>query len=277
MRYEDRTDRENLTGDEAAVSRLLGDLRRVEAPPDFDFKLKARIANASPAQTGPPRLVPVMKFAVPLCLLLILVSGFFVLNGTFTTETAYLPAGNSSAKMDPAPEIAATGTAPQAPSASSLPVESEVTAAQAPNAERAAVRPRTRSSSRTRSAVAEDSGGGSIQRDLTISSNTIRPPQSSNPDLSGNSRPHANVRNQSAVEALSSIGVDAEFVSGALKVRAVKSGSSAEIAGLKAGDIVNGIDEKSVEEKTVFDTPFKVRSVFVTREGKTLNLVLNDK
>lgn len=280
MQYKDRTDRENLTEDEAAVSRLLGDLRRVQAPPDFDFKLNARIANASPAQAEPSRFVPMMKFAVPLCLLLFLASGFFVLNGTFTTETANGPADAAPAATEPSLKQAAaenpTEIRPEIPESSA----SEFAPAETPVVERAAVIPKERAHPRTRTAAAANTGSGSIQRDLTISSNTIRPPVSPTSELANTSEPQAVTEtgaDRDAVKVLSSIGADANFVGGELKVRSVRSRSAAESAGLKAGDVVHAVDGRAVNERTMFDTALKTASLSVIREGKPIQITLENK
>src|SRR5688500_18285244 len=100
MRYEDRTDKERLNADDARISSLLRGLRRVDAPADFDFKLKARIANASPARTASAGLFPVLKFAAPLLLLLPIV-GFFITNGLFSSDQASIPGGNPANQLEP--------------------------------------------------------------------------------------------------------------------------------------------------------------------------------
>ena len=63
---------EVLNADEQNVARLLLGLKRVDAPKDFDFHLKARIANATPAVLRPVRFFPVLKYGVPLALFLLI-------------------------------------------------------------------------------------------------------------------------------------------------------------------------------------------------------------
>ncbi|MEO7673391.1 MAG: hypothetical protein ABIU09_04855 [Pyrinomonadaceae bacterium] len=87
MSYENKNklagETEILSSDEQNVSRLLSNLKRVDAPKDFDFHLKARIANASPADYQTVRLFPVLKYAFPLALFL-LIGGAFILNSSFS-------------------------------------------------------------------------------------------------------------------------------------------------------------------------------------------------
>ena len=58
------------------VRSLLGGLKRVEAPGDFDFRVKARIASGRPAGRPSSWLPALAKLSVPLAVLL-LIGGFF--------------------------------------------------------------------------------------------------------------------------------------------------------------------------------------------------------
>ena len=67
------------------VSQLLGSLKRVEAPGDFDFRVKARIAAGRPVDRNKSWLPAVARFAVPLGLLL-LIGGFFGYNALYSPK-----------------------------------------------------------------------------------------------------------------------------------------------------------------------------------------------
>jgi len=54
----------------------------------------------------------------------------------------------------------------------------------------------------------------------------------------------------------------------------VKKGSSAERSGLRAGDVVEGINDKPVSDKTSFNGKFAGKSVQVRRDGKIVRIDL---
>ena len=106
MNYEkSQNETENLSADELKLRELCRSLKKTDAPHDFDFKLKARIANAAPSDYK-PRYGFALRYALP-ALAVILVLGLLAFNGAF-----YSP-GND-------PSIAAGSVAPQN-SASSAP------------------------------------------------------------------------------------------------------------------------------------------------------------
>jgi len=79
-----KNEEEILSGDDEKVRQMLGDLKRVDAPKDFDFRLKARMAAADP-RAFQPRLFPFLRIAAPLGLAVIVLA-FFVINGLFSVN-----------------------------------------------------------------------------------------------------------------------------------------------------------------------------------------------
>ena len=73
MRNEDQ---KSMEFENERVSNLLGSLTRVEAPGDFDFHVRSRIAKGRPVDRKAVLLPGWVRFAVPLVLLLF-VGGYF--------------------------------------------------------------------------------------------------------------------------------------------------------------------------------------------------------
>src|SRR5580765_4061428 len=67
------------------VSKLLGGLKRVEAPNNFDFRVKARIADGKPADRATSWLPATIRYAMPLALLLV-VGGYFAFNAYYSKK-----------------------------------------------------------------------------------------------------------------------------------------------------------------------------------------------
>src|SRR3982751_10149 len=81
-------DFETLPADDAVVSRMLGALPRVEAPRDFDFHVRARIANGRPAADPFAAWFPGYKLLAPLAaVILVALIGLGVFRYTSETET----------------------------------------------------------------------------------------------------------------------------------------------------------------------------------------------
>jgi len=76
--------------DEEQVRRLLGELNRVEAPNDFYFGVKARIAKGKPAEKVATWLPVTVRYAVPL-VLLVLVGGYFAFNAFYSLNVTSIP------------------------------------------------------------------------------------------------------------------------------------------------------------------------------------------
>ncbi|MBA3351484.1 MAG: hypothetical protein H0U23_03510, partial [Blastocatellia bacterium] len=80
------------------VAGLLRELPRVEAPGDFDFGVKARIAAANSKPNT--SFLPFLKVAAPLSLLLV-VGAFVILYGTLPGDTSVGSVAEVSAPQDP--------------------------------------------------------------------------------------------------------------------------------------------------------------------------------
>ncbi len=59
------------------IHRLLGTLKRVEPPKDFDLRVRARIAKGRPAEERRSWLPVSVRYAAPLFLVVLTVTGFF--------------------------------------------------------------------------------------------------------------------------------------------------------------------------------------------------------
>jgi hypothetical protein len=257
-----------LDQEDRDVAALLGALPRVEAPRNFEFGVKARIAKGSPARNT---TVPFFKVAAPLGLLFA-VAGLGIFYGT-------LPAGDDNQTAQApvtaeAPVVAArTETAVLPPSVTVVPETAPPSAAKA---ERASIEPRKVSPSPVRQAVntrtADRSVGGSVDSSLG-SANTILPRglDSANPrnaNINGNGA-GAQIPVRDIFEML---GIDAEFVDTGWKVRSLMVNSIASRAKVRLGDIVEAIDGNPLKGSS---TPRgSVTVLTILRDGKSINLNL---
>lgn len=257
---------EVLSVDDQKLSDLLGGLKRIDAPKNFDFRLKARIANTKPEHLRPHRPFPLWGYAAPLAVVL-LAGAYFVGTGVYSVDNNSVsgvqeaqPVANtnylspSKAETVPAienPELAEVSE--PKPASSALPVTEKD--ASAPKKARRSSEP---------AGGSFDTGLGSkepiLPRGLNANSSSAKKPEVFAPI--------------SIQEILSTIGIKAEFDGSSIKVKSVVANSMAARSGIAAGDVLQTINGQRVTDKTKFESPFSVKSAGITRDGKSLQINL---
>src|SRR5687768_9209398 len=261
---------EHPGSDEQKISEMLGGLKRVEAPKDFDFHLKARIANARPADYQRAGLFPILKYAVPLALFLVVGAGIFGLsfydtgNSTVVsvseTPEPTVPPVQESAPMVTVPlvtppDVATATPLPDAGSRSIEKKENERFASRTP------VEPGGGSrDSHPRTPGSRDLPSRSADQALGVAENAITP-----------------VKRLSAKEALKLIGIDADFENNGWTVKTVKANEVGGILGVKPGYRIKTIEGKPLDQKTEFEGGIKLSRMQVQRDGATVDLVPQNK
>lgn len=241
--------------DEEKIAGMLGSLARVEAPKDFDFHLKARIAKGRPNEVRSGRLFPVLRYVLPVALVALVGAGIYL---------------NTSSGPGPVAAVVPNATAPQP--ASSIDNNSIATSKPEPTAtaqmpERSAQTP---PSDEPQIAQAPKTEPGSRSRDFNdragSSDKTLRVmPTPRNP-------PGTEQKKLNAREGLALIGISADFESGRWTVKSVKASEVADHIGVKAGDKIIAIDGKVIDDKTEFDGGVTVSVIRVDRGGETRDL-----
>lgn len=255
-------DAETLSTDEQKVSDLLGGLKRIDAPKNFEFRLKSRIAGTVAEDMRPRRLIPVLGYAAPLVLVL-LVGTYLVVTGVYSVDTNSVagveqtqPVANITETVlpNPAPFAEKEQSAPnnelQAASRDQITVADTERTAEAPKAPKKTSR-------------ATDQPGGSF--DTGLGSPKVILPKSLNP----NAAARISIR-----EILSTIGIQAAFDGGSIKVNSIVENNLAGRSGIEAGDILEAINGRPVTGTTMFESPFTVTSIGVRRDGKSMQISL---
>jgi len=265
-----------------AVAGLLGSLPRVEAPNDFDFRVKARIAAGQPVRVS--WFPSVVRVAVPLGLVLS-VGGYFGYQSVYhsvTPETAVV--ANTEPKVGSTPAVA-MDVATTNPAAS--PVSNDITS------DKMVVKPPVVDdkmiagsntgpvkSVETGTGVPINSdgpGGGSIDTGLKESRKVYA--KGVDPRTRVLIKPHEfeNPAPISAKDVITQFGADIVYSESGWKVTSVRGDSIAEKAGLKSGDVVEALNDKRLAEKTTFRGPFASKSIRIKRDGQTVLIDLNKK
>lgn len=248
-------------GDDEKITSLLSALPKVDAPGDFHTRVRARIAAGRPEERRSFRVPVAVRYAVPL-LLLIAIGAYFGLTRFYSLN-----------KLE-TPEVADVGPKTAGP-AMSEPVNNVVTVPEPQiKDEQASVEPAVNRGVRTEAPVGRvsrdrslvggsvDSDGGSRDSTQHVIKKTLLP------------RGLNNDQQVPAGEVFNIIGVDAQFTGGVWKVRSVSEHSPAERSGLKAGDVVESVNDQNVSAKTSFPSPFTGKTLKVKRDGKDIHIDL---
>jgi hypothetical protein len=254
---------------EDKISGLLSQLERVQAPGDFDFRLKARITERRSSNTARPRFLRPVAFAAPTAVIAV-VGGYFAWAG-------FQPSQQTTVQQASIVPTEITTPAPQnVPSSPVPPVELAVTVPNgAPQPDPIVKNAIKTSDKKTgdRANANVDSGSGSFDEAAPVTKKLY--PRGLDP----NEKP-ANTETEhraqiSANELLSALGIRASFAGSGWKVESVAPGSAAGRSGVKTGDVIEAVNGNALNQSTSFNNPFSGKSVSVRRDGKSVTIALD--
>jgi len=229
--------------DEQRMAELIGTLRRVDAPGDFDTRVRARIAAArKDASTSSWR-----PLVVGLATAVVIVGagiGFLTLNSErsiSSTEPNSKPQVISAVPATPSPEIAARPTVEVSPA---------IAQTHAPEKQ-----PHSKVNAPVKT-------GGSIDQALKdVQRFDPRGPRQANSDISVGS-------------LLNTLGADATWNGSGWQIGSVKQHSIADRSTLRTGDVVEAIDGKTLSADTKMTGISGSKSLRVRRSGTAVEVPL---
>ena len=253
----------NLDSEEE-VSRLLSALPRVDAPSNFDFRVKAKISAGNRQKSWIERIPLAVRFALPTLLILLVGAYFYFIR---------VPSNNGSQDpqveaMVPPPvmnESPADGTSPNNTNSLVARENPSLTPEQArPGNSNRTVRPPSNGQS-------SKPLGGSLD-EAKDQPDTIERPGT--PDKSRVANDMAAVASsQSVKRGLSQIGIaDTVYEGGGWKVVVVTNNSIAKRSGIIEGDIVTAIGNQHLNQNSVVHNV--ADHLTVIRGGKPVNISL---
>lgn len=278
MNYLPNKDGEVLSLEDEKLRQMIGNLKRIDAPKDFDFRLKARIAKAKPRDFK-PRFLPVLRYVLPLSALLVIFA-FVILNALYFPDSQ---AVSQVEEVTPKPNIE-KGSSPiiQVANISNTAKDEKSVVEVLPiKQEQAKVEKNAKSSAKETQFVpvksptdipkknlvvkeeVKDDGGGS-----RVSAASVSPVITPN-GINLNSPPQTpsnseNLPSLNAQEILLQLGIEASFSDASWKVKSVKQYSLAENSGVQIGDVVEAIDGEKLS-----DQPLRSKSI----AGKKLTIL----
>ena len=261
---------ENLSEEHQKLCRMCGDLKRVNAPKNFDLHLKARIANCDKSDYQPNPFLPFLRYAVPLCVVLLL-AGFVVFSGILTGNQNANPtlaqnvqplqsnndeaiiAEKAETKASENTQISANSNTTLA-AANTEPPKSASNVQTTPSSNKAELAP-----SANKNLLLGDDFGGSrtsaSRESKVINPPGIEPKQNSAEITSAN----VSVNNSSSVKELLSLnGIEASFVNSGWKVKSVAPNTLASRIGIKVVDVIEATDTLRLNNDIFFRNRFSI-------------------
>lgn len=257
-----------------AVRNLIAGLPRLEAPGDFDMRVRARIAAGRPAGTS--WLTPLVRVAVPAALLLAIGGylGYYALYqnvatsepvaGVRSTDPELMSKPDGEGVVKPTDQQMSDSIAKQ-PANDRTDNRIDVS----PNTTDPSMDGRRKSGSKVR-----NPGGGTYDEDLALREGHRLLPRGLDANMRRVTNVDAGGNGISPKDVFETIGVVASYTSDAWKVGSVTPNSMADKSGVKAGDIIEAINDQTLAEKTSLGRTFTSKSVRVRRDGRTIKLDL---
>jgi len=261
-------DRMSVEPGEAEIGRLLASLPRVDAPGDFHFRVKARIAEGKPA-AAPSRWFPLAaKAALPVAAIAV-IGGYFGITGIYSPNAE--PAQAIVRDDAPAqPEI----TQP-VQSMPSVEPKQDVAAA-VPEAEtpmKPIQEPQLARSVPVRSAMPKSPASTPSPNESSFDVSGLAPKTLTPGEVK--EKTTAPVRQgDPAGEVLKRIGINALFGESGWKAESVSPDTAAAKAGVRAGDVIQAVDEQPLSDLGSVAKPAKGKKIKVLRDGKSVEIVI---
>ena len=260
----------NEMSDEA-LTEMLGSLPRIEAPTNFDARVRSRIAQGTPS-SGRAWLIP-SAAAVSLGSIVLAAVAFVYLRG---------PEENIADMSQPVSVPVATQESPNPQFAEPRIIEPQrvmqpvVANSKAPLPVMVAERS---GEAVTRRRNTTNKGGGSLDWAVRPTEDPKVARGMPTPGATPESMPRqmGPVVKVSAREVLQLLGLDADFRDGGWLVKKVAATSLAGRSGVRDGDIVESIDDVKVIGSTTFENGFNGKNLTILRKGSRQTISLQNQ
>jgi hypothetical protein len=276
---------ENLSEQDEKICRMLASLNQVEAPKDFEFRLKARIANANPKayRTNYKRR---FAYALPASALAI-ISAFMVINGNLsgganqvsstagtTTESSMTaPLSNPSNEF-----VAANQT--ETPERIRVANSNNQIERNGNDAPTVAVKPKATEKPKNETPKALIKPNDRISQDKAVKLAVDFKPRGLNPDAKLVTPNDFNSEKPFSLPAiLSPLGMEVISENGKWKVKTVIPNSPSQRSGILADDVIETLDGKILSDASLRGKKVELKKIGVKRGSAQveINLQANPK
>lgn len=274
---------EILSADDEKLRLMCKGLKKVNAPKNFDFHLKARIAKANPEDFQTASLIPFLRYLLPFSVVVLL--AVFVGFNIFLTSKNNDELAKSIVQpqqLQESPIVNPPTTKNSTVSANYLPTpanfivtEDKLTASA--NTGKKAVNPDVSAAQNGRKEVLPKSKDDdqTLSRDMAsgtgeiLTPNGITVPEINKPTVLTSKSA------DSVKQIFDFIGITAVPEFERWKVTAVDGNNMAARAGIKVGDLIEAIDGHKLGSAAMSNQNFNVKVIQIIRDGKNISLEMN--
>jgi hypothetical protein len=280
MKIQEPIDETEILGaDERRISEMCCALKKIEAPKDFEHKLKARIARSTQSDFQ-PRFGWAFRYAAPAFALLVVLGLLFFGSGIFSGSREGLTAQTQPETQTPTAlqpqNTMVSGFAPRENTPDSNtdqtvipPANQSLPKISGSETARIDSRKPAKDASENRHEPGRVSKDFSVTpaRQLNVNSNMApRIPQIIERESPMNVK-----------EILLMNGINADLENGKWTVKSVTSNGVGESSDIKQNDVIEAIDSQTLSGETVFNKTVKGTTVTVTRNGEKIQIKLRTK
>jgi hypothetical protein len=288
-------DCKKINGVQTRVWQIIEGFEQVAAPKDFDFRVKARIANAK-ASDFQPTLFPVLRYVLGLSVVG-LVLAFVVFNGIYSLDDKTVPQVaeknvqtpiqkvNPLSEPSPNEQIAHVIDSPTSEDKKSVANNLSVKPQQIGNKKEAKtfsnknqlIAVKSPKMPRVKSSENDDKNGISSQVTLLRQATSIFPKGIPNPNRKVENS--SNFRQSSSLtpeQILNEFGIEISAKNGNRQVKTVKPNSVGERSGVKVGDVIEEIDGKKLSSEPISAQSIEVKKLTVLRGAEKKEITLRN-
>lgn len=278
------------SGEQTLVWQMIDNLARIDAPKNFDFHVKARIAKAHPERFQ-PTFIPVLRYVLPLSLV-ILVLGVLAFNSAFFFGGNEVPqiagvksqpaivAENTPITSASPEQIAKVENSVQTPAAdeNKIPVDSKGTPSLIKNEREGqfvAVKSTKNPLPKPRREQPKNNFDNN-SRTISSSSSKIFTPENLNANKTVETS--SNVNNQTTItEGIwFLLGIEIVKENGNRKVKSITPNSYADRSGVKTGDVIEAVDGVKLSAEPVRTKQIGVKKLTVMRGAEKIEITLKN-
>lgn len=282
-----------INGVQTRVWQIIDKFEKIDAPKDFDFRLKARIAN-SKANDFQPRFLPALRYVLPL-IIVGLIFSFVVFRAVYSTanesaapQTAEnnlqrsLQTENTQVENFPSGEIAAANV--------SQPFANEKMPANETKNRRIENKKETETTEdKVRIAAVKSLKKPNVQmpktneknsvgsRDSALSSTRVFTPKGINPNQIVKDREIFEKANSiTAEQILSQLGIETVSKNKTREVKTIRQNSVAARSGVKVGDVIEQIGDETPMNKQTRSKTIQIKKITVLRGTEKIEIPLHN-
>lgn len=263
---------------QARIWEMIDGLNPVSAPKDFDFHVKARIAQGRPAEDFQPRFLPVLRYVLPLSVIVLIV-GLIAFNTLYFSNS---PSEAALADNQQKPSLIENQTAAAEP----LPVTDSQLSANTSEANTQPLIIKKRPELLAIKAPQKDEGipvrnkVKKVQDNshlISVTSPVIFNPPNVSPDETKELPPvNSTVAAITLEDVAKFMGIETAYENGKRRVKSIDSGSPAERAGVKVGDVIDEINGRKISGEDVRFKAIEAKSLTVIRASERIEINLQN-